>query len=772
MKAFGEFIIQKFSGALIREPTKESADAFKVEYRHQEKALTHFRNFVLKNIIEEYISAIFRYHSLCFSIVQSSGFGKSRLVLEAGKAHLNVVYCCLRSPQSNGYPLCNRNVYQFIQQHNSVEDLKLFIICTYTMACSEGSTSNVPPMFLRENEGDENEKFENFWDEVIELVNRCRTDELAMARVISKFVRGQSAAVTDYREESFCVSLKYQIKSEKGKTVQVEGNFLTHLVIVFDEARTLLDENCNKTVSTLRNFQKAQQELKSKTCVLAFIDTLLTISQYKPLISLDPSLRPVDQRSELLPAFYEILTADPGPSSIIYDQNTTKEEELAQMFSFGRPIWHAYYFASPDKYNYEQIQAAIHFARQKLSYVFKAGDFVSNDSATACMASHFGILGIMDHTEASTLMSSFMGTCVYVGPDHLRLVVLYAAEPIVAEAACHILHGTFEKGLKWNFDPRLSRFADYLEVFSSKIITGLVDIGDLGELLARVILSLSYDYAHLNGRSLGVKDFFSDSIRLRAFLNYLIPDSYQVAWKNHFGVELIIIPKEDLDGYHVAFTSWIPLYKSAPQAFNQEHLRSYYQRRCAIILPLNHKGSDLVIPMKHSRTGIFSFITIQVRNKHQFDVSRFDAAGKFLDPTDYFGESSFNADYIGIYMEVDRKDPAKGFAFQQLDKETLVNFQKSYPRHQLLIDVAQEFLTGKLVETFQLFQQSSIDIIGGKDRAHNLKSMAKLSFDFCSSCNCAKNHYQNNLCACFERNETCTELCHGGRECQNLDATW
>lgn len=94
--------------------------AFEAEYQCSEIVLEHFVNFVKKDIIEVYSKSL-DHHSQYFSMVQSSGYGKTRLVLEAGKGHLNVVYCCLRRDNSNGYPPANSPVRSLLLDFFLVE---------------------------------------------------------------------------------------------------------------------------------------------------------------------------------------------------------------------------------------------------------------------------------------------------------------------------------------------------------------------------------------------------------------------------------------------------------------------------------------------------------------------------------------------------------------------------------------------------------------------------------------------------------------------------
>lgn len=740
LAGFSDFVIKLLKRNFSKIPPPGSNDAFKVSYVSPDYSLHYFQSFVFQKIIEAYQKEATRYHSLYFSIVQSSGFGKSRLVLEAGKSHLNLVYCCLRPSDSNGYPICNAELYNFLQQINAVDSLKTFIICTFYVA-SSGELRNEmePQLFRRENETDENEKFAKFWSEVIQLTRDCFKSNVLLSNVTSFFIQSQSDKFSRAYKEEFFQNGTYVEVDENGQFSDTTANFLTHLLIVFDEARMLLNESLGSEMTLFRNLRKAQQELDPKSCVLVFIDTLSTISQFQPSSSKDPSLRPTIKKNALLPPFFELQTANPAGSDVV--RGSRRERELAQILAFGRPIWYAYYFSKPSSVTMDTITEAIVFAKEKLTFVRTVQDGgLSEYSIIACMAARFGIRGIMDHTTASDLMSSYMATCVYIGNDRIRICVQYAAEPIIAEAACQALHGTITpidtKSISWTYDIRTSSFSSHLELFASKVTAGLVNVGEMGELICRIALSLAYDLCHLNNPDIGRRYLFTDPISLRSFFSYLIPVSYRCQWKSHFGTDIIGIPKKDLDEFHVAFTSWIILYKSSSESFNQENLEIYYNHRCAIILPTNHKGADLVIPMKNVKTGLFSYTIIQSKLYSHYGPSRFDFAGEQLDPNNHFDEESLNEHYIGLYMEADYK--AHASEFTKLDKNAMTNFHESYPRHIMLVDLPLDHfdnLFGQRAsgfrETMKLIQQSDIDVIDGNYRAEVLKRMTQISFNFC-----------------------------------------
>src|SRR5690606_15474524 len=88
------------------------------EYRQPSRALRHFKEFFEEKILKAYNINRNAFYALYFAVVQSSGYGKTRLLLEAGKRFFNLVYCCLRDPKSTGYPLRNDRLADYLKSHN------------------------------------------------------------------------------------------------------------------------------------------------------------------------------------------------------------------------------------------------------------------------------------------------------------------------------------------------------------------------------------------------------------------------------------------------------------------------------------------------------------------------------------------------------------------------------------------------------------------------------------------------------------------------------
>ena len=783
-----------------KNPPLGSPEAFNVDYRHSECALAYFANFVFHDILEAYNEDKGEnYHSLYFSIVQSSLFGKTRLVVKAGASKLNVAYCCVRQANSSGYPMSNQNVVSFLTSHWRVHELEIFIVCIYCVAMSffsdKAANEEYPP--LSRFETDLNVKFSKFWGLVLEETEKCLKDEQLKNRRRRTFEHYQKTIGWRKGTRAFASEIVID-----GKYVSVP----THLLIVFDESRWLL-ETVNETASIFRNLRKANQNLGSTNCVLVFIDTLSSVSDFQPAWSKDPSHRPTDTRSLLLPPFYEILTADPLGSTLHPVAN--RHQMLANIFSFGRPGWQALFFRDIARATLNDIERAVYYAKEKLSLRFKA-EPLSESAMIAVLAIRFGIIGISDYSLATSLISSHMGTGVYIGEDRLRMTVQYISEPVLAEAACQILHGTVSsntlKGaqkMSWKYAFNSDQISEFLDVFCNHYVSGLVDVGELGELLARVILSLSYDFVRLTMSGpeasedivdqtvvelaaldlnatapvaksvIGTDSYFTDSISLKEFFSVLVPESYRSNWAAAMaegGQEFDLfsgIPVEDLENSQIALTAWIQLASSNAEMFSQENLEDLFYRRCGIILPANYKGIDLVIPTYNHVKKSYSYIAVQVKKKQDYGKERYDDAGKAMSPLNCLKDASQVDDYIGLYMEVDFKENC----LKGLDIPKTIELHRQYPRHILLLGTPQGFWSEAVLgDSMKNIQKSNIDYIDSRTRNQCLRRINTVTFKYENyGCTCIESDCSNLRCGCRRTGWTCVDGCHLDRQnpCQN-----
>lgn len=356
-------------------------------FQRSDIILRHFIDHV-RSISSTFNSKMDRYYGLYFSIVQSSGYGKSRIIVECCLQNLlSVAYMCLRKPDVSGFPLATRgqneekSILSFLKKHNNVRKLEFFIAMTHKV-CTDVCRNNEN---LSKYAG-KDFSFSSLWEKVMIGFEEAQADFESL--------------IDGYKKHQLHIDTK-----------------MPELLIVFDEARVLLEEQDNDAVSIFRNLRRAQYNLGSKSVVLVFIDTLSTVTNFSPAKKFETSGR-IDQVDyDLLPPYYEVLSYN---SYLVNYQKSDYQrellEELAETFSHGRPLWTAL-FLKENVLNNSFLYNAIIFACRKLACStnlektkLDPGLANSLNIIAAMMSIRYGIRGIIDHYLALNLMKAHLGT--------------------------------------------------------------------------------------------------------------------------------------------------------------------------------------------------------------------------------------------------------------------------------------------------------------------------------------------------------------------------
>ena len=355
------------------------------------------------------------------------------------------------------------------------------------------------------------------------------------------------------------------------------------------------------------------------------------------------------------------------------------------------------------------------------------------------------------------------------------MTVIYPPEPIVAEAACHFL------SIDEHDDERkLDQFVDQLDKFSTLCLNGLVSAGEIGEFLGRFCISFCYDRAivkrkqisEMSERSTDPIDstlLFSTPLTLQEFLDQLLPASE---------LQCLALSQKLLQA-EVCFTNWAHLDQLEPDEpqFNS-YLKECFNVRTAVIMPQDHVGADLLIPMRFRSTGenmphTYSYILVQIKNRRKVQSAhRLSFAGECLKPSFVLGPSNSRADYLSIYFETNRfEDDVEAGCVTGIEE-----FRGKFPCHALLLGFSScpalnEF--PKILDSLHMHHHYHVQHANIYDRPfHTLNTMAPQIFRFAyHDCNC-KRGCQNNTCGCKRRGLKCNSKCHKDadnvKECQNM----
>lgn len=372
------------------------------------------------------------------------------------------------------------------------------------------------------------------------------------------------------------------------------------------------------------------------------------------------------------------------------------------------------------------------------------------------------------------------------------MIVHYPPEPVLGEAACQNLHFQINK---FKFEPKEIRL--FLKAFISKCINGLVSAGTIGEIIARCILSLSYDFMALKHIPEDVKGlilpshFFSNPRSVGDFIQTLVSSNYQAIFQERFKTLPQVLSSTFLHSFGtglLSFTSWMHLenFKSKmPMDQWQSFLEDCFCKRVAVIMPLNHKGVDLLIPVKFP--SVYSFILIQVKNRADMDNSRrFKAAGKKLTSENCFG-NRFDANlrfrsydvittagrrnrkvatgnnspqYLSIYMEIGPETLSA--ALSEIPAEEMSSFIREYPFHLMLLGFESTQISSypELLDVFTLFCRRHVENVDLATRLSELKLINPLKYihSKVDGCNC-NGRCDSKRCGCKKQNKSCSQYC-------------
>lgn len=566
------------------------------------------------------------WHSPYFSIVQSSGYGKSRLCKEFSQTNLNwlTVYICLRNQHSSGYPPRHDQAINFLKEKFEEPNQSLSekissmvkwidawrwirILFRYLFIYEEIQDLDILLDKLHKSfrEADANDELE-----IYSLMKAAGHDGLTKPELEKEERRlfWSLCENGDYANKlHFCVKELFALTYEDNKyplpALQV--------LFVLDEARFLINTEV-KHFPGYNLFRLFRAGLKGcKECVFAvLVDTTSRVSNFSPPLASDPSNRDVhgdiasSKTQKLFPPFHWITTTD------VLCDNSMNVKSREYVFTLGRPLWMSTlrtYGAAPNRFHFQQL---VDFAYKKLS-CYDAAENHNIPKVIAFLAVLTGMSVSPHSSTAMELVGSYMATCLAIDDDREALCISYPIEPILSEAA-----------LNWLREAKLKETV--LDVLNSCLRIGIVNSGHSGELVVKLLFLL--------GRCKISKTF--ECCTIESILTSLM------------GAGGFSKVKDDICvlSYELSFTRFCKVIrwdKTFEEFWGQSDpgsvLKAIYERRGAIELPDSQRGADLLLPTWNEAEDTYRYILIQVKNVISLSVNR--ALNKLM-PEFVFGVNS------------------------------------------------------------------------------------------------------------------------------------
>lgn len=262
-----------------------------------------------------------------------------------------------------------------------------------------------------------------------------------------------------------------------------------------------------------------------------------------------------------------------------------------------------------------------------------------------------------------------MGTLASVSSKNDSFLVTYPSEPILAFGATKVWYG----------DKGAALHAHILPEFESLLHQSLLDIGEIGEVVARLILLLAMDKAILleHGGNHPIDKFncCGQETAVGTFLNILSDDTdYSInsqirSDKKRGGLKRstekanetsdnqrshVKQQKQIHAGLKVKFSHFVPL-EMEPTT---EVLWYMLSQNAAGVLPSGHDGADFIIPVHNGQNVLY--IAVQVKSVLRGDNGFPHTATTLLDPSNIFEDTSPLADLdptevVRLYMSLREK---------------------------------------------------------------------------------------------------------------------
>lgn len=497
-----------------RDESKSSlAKAFDAPYHDPFRQLDNLYEYI-KKCSQAFITGT-NWYSPYISICQSSGWGKSRLLRQLSrKASVLYVSFMSKKRRGQGYPRRTTKAIDFLcggpQEWSQFKDrLK------HAIECMRGFRYYL----------DFDEYGEDLW----------------------------GAIKLNYEQAPKPQQIKLDFDPPKvdGKVFdkQQSDNLV---IVVFDEAREMLDTQITKTVDDEEVkeilFLECRRHLISicsRECPVfgIFADTSSRISNYSPPAGeLAPSAREVDGQRLFRP--YIVTGNMDARAEGAAETDWMKDDYICNL---GRPLWGS-------------VEQPLKLAANKLTL----GKAHFPLSVLALFLARVGLFLSQVHVGTSELVANHMATLLAADAGRTGLLVTYVSDPVLSEGAI----------LYWTDDTYV---ADYmLPEVRRALMYGQVLEGALGETVTITVILMAMDLARKSQN--GSKSWAS----LRDFLEKLCGKGHEKTEKWFEG-----IPDAWVCTNH--FIQWY-------REFTASDLEILAKRRAGCILPRNQEGADLVFP--------------------------------------------------------------------------------------------------------------------------------------------------------------------------------
>lgn len=258
------------------------------------------------------------------------------------------------------------------------------------------------------------------------------------------------------------------------------------ILFCFDEARGLLspsDLAFNSLRRALRHRSRPKEGClktdKEESFFAVLLDTYAKFNTFCPPRGLDPNAKFASKYEEQFHPLWKVNSFDVLAKGKHTIEMLTVNIDVEHLFSLGRPNWSArFHLGGIDR-----------LVRDAIEKVYGGGTSKSlNEHVLIALLSYRMQFYVLSHVLAEYLVSGYMRMIYEISDDHRSMRTIQPSEPILAWVAFREIER--KPGCK----------LQVLQNFHEQCARGSIDAGDIGEMVAALILMFSFDGKQYDNR--------------------------------------------------------------------------------------------------------------------------------------------------------------------------------------------------------------------------------------------------------------------------------
>ena len=531
-------------------------------------------------------------------VLQSTGCGKTRAILELAKTRRKLVYLIMKPDTHNDGSWQVPSVIQQVKDRtdDAEEEICEKIWSKFFDALKECVTQEkynsreklykaqiTPEMALGE-----------FYNDLEKSWRKVTTPDFSRVRPALKPGNNSPSSSLDMQSAGQNSDSDHSPQSKKVRFLYTNAAPITEesLTVCFDEVSALKENS----------FRALRRTAKHAGILAVYTDTAASICQV-----MNPNDHSSSTKGGTLGNFGAPLFQW-NTNDLLWSMDSEKYDDYENLFSAGRPRWRSHIdlckraFKTAESPATKAIESLINLATNLLSR--EKGDMLDNQETNELTVRSFpkltrvkpGMLALFlcrfslgPRSKLSKLLVKHsLATVIGVSEDREVVCSSYPSEPVLAEASSRFTQN--EKNLNTVLDNIEAAFHN-----NNKLLDP--PRGDLGEMCAAAILGYAMDHV----RKKKNHEYMSQTVKLGDFLSLFVdgedglPNNEMNSMAENWSINVT----------HFIRPSWAPSGKD---------LKIMWQRRMGYYVPGGAPGLDLLIAIQDDSTKQYGTLRVQVKN--------------------------------------------------------------------------------------------------------------------------------------------------------------